>query len=58
MTDQSNTILSKLPAKLKAARQQQALSLDAVAKLSGISKPMLSQIERTKVARQFQHYGT
>lgn len=46
MTDSGDAILSLLPAKLKAARQQKALSLEAVAKLSGVSKSMLSQIER------------
>ncbi len=46
MTDNGDAILSLLPAKLKAARQQKALSLEAVAKLSGVSKSMLSQIER------------
>ncbi len=46
MTDHDDAILSQLPVKLKEARQQKALSLDAVAKLSGVSKSMLSQIER------------
>lgn len=46
MTDNGDAILSLLPAKLRAARQQKALSLEAVAKLSGVSKSMLSQIER------------
>jgi transcriptional regulator with XRE-family HTH domain len=42
----SDAILSKLPARLKQARQAQGLSLDAVAKLSGVSRSMVSQIER------------
>jgi len=39
-------ILERLPARLKEARRAQALSLDAVAKLSGVSRSMVSQIER------------
>ncbi|WP_204112353.1 helix-turn-helix domain-containing protein [Shimia biformata] len=39
-------ILGLLPARLKQARQKQGLSLDAVAKLSGVSRSMVSQIER------------
>ncbi|RAP64140.1 XRE family transcriptional regulator, partial [Pseudomonas aeruginosa] len=39
-------ILTQLPARLKAARTAQGLSLDAVAKLSGVSRSMVSQIER------------
>ncbi len=46
MSQSDSHILSKLPAKLKLARQQKGLSLDVVAKLSGVSKSMLSQIER------------
>lgn len=46
MSKADDHILSKLPAKLKLARQQKSLSLDVVAKLSGVSKSMLSQIER------------
>jgi len=47
MTDTSETaVLDRLPRKLKDARQRQGLSLDAVAKLSGVSKSMVSQIER------------
>jgi transcriptional regulator with XRE-family HTH domain len=45
MTD-PDAILSLLPARLKQARQTQGLSLDAVAKLSGVSRSMVSQIER------------
>lgn len=33
-------------ASLKAARKSKGLSLDAVAKLSGVSRSMVSQIER------------
>lgn len=39
-------ILALLPARLKDARRGQGLSLDAVAKLSGVSRSMVSQIER------------
>lgn len=46
MTDNADAILSQLPAKLKLARQEKSLSLEAVSKLSGVSKSMLSQIER------------
>lgn len=38
--------LSRLAARLKQARQRQGLSLDAVARLSGVSRSMVSQIER------------
>lgn len=46
MTEDRDDILTQLPARLKAARQGQGLSLDAVAKLSGVSRSMVSQIER------------
>ncbi len=46
MTDRDNAILTQLPARLKEARRTQGLSLDAVAKLSGVSRSMVSQIER------------
>lgn len=46
MTNSSDAILTLLPSRLKAARQAQGLSLDAVAKLSGVSRSMVSQIER------------
>lgn len=39
-------ILSLLPARLKTARMDKGLSLEAVAKLSGVSRSMVSQIER------------
>ena len=41
-----DTILSFLPMRLKKARRAKGLSLDAVAKLSGVSRSMVSQIER------------
>lgn len=41
-----NEILNLLPSRLKDARRAQGLSLDAVAKLSGVSRSMVSQIER------------
>ncbi|QUJ76235.1 helix-turn-helix transcriptional regulator [Sulfitobacter albidus] len=46
MTDSADAILTQLPARLKEARRGQGLSLDAVAKLSGVSRSMVSQIER------------
>jgi len=46
MTDETDAILSLLPTRLKDARRGQGLSLDAVAKLSGVSRSMVSQIER------------
>lgn len=46
MADETDDILKRLPARLKQARQAQGLSLDAVAKLSGVSRSMVSQIER------------
>lgn len=46
MTENSDTILSRLPARLKEARRAQGLSLEAVANLSGVSRSMVSQIER------------
>lgn len=44
MTD--SDILARLPERLKAARRAQGLSLEAVEKLSGVSRSMVSQIER------------
>ena len=44
--DNDLPILDLLPARLKEARRAQGLSLDAVAKLSGVSRSMVSQIER------------
>ncbi|WP_428643408.1 helix-turn-helix domain-containing protein [Roseibium sp.] len=41
-----NDILSRLPERLKKARRAQGLSLEAVEKLSGVSRSMVSQIER------------
>lgn len=46
MTENPDDILDLLPARLKEARRAQGLSLDAVAKLSGVSRSMVSQIER------------
>lgn len=46
MTETSDDILSRLPARLKEARRAQGLSLEAVANLSGVSRSMVSQIER------------
>ncbi|MCC5993729.1 MAG: helix-turn-helix domain-containing protein [Rhodobacteraceae bacterium] len=42
----ADQVLRRLPALLKEARQRQGLSLDAVARLSGVSRSMVSQIER------------
>jgi transcriptional regulator with XRE-family HTH domain len=44
--EDTDAILSRLPARLKEARTAKGLSLDAVAKLSGVSRSMVSQIER------------
>lgn len=46
MAENSEPFLTKLPAQLLEARRQQGLSLEAVAKLSGVSRSMISQIER------------
>lgn len=46
MTENSDDILTRLPAKLKEARRAQGLSLEAIANLSGVSRSMVSQIER------------
>ncbi|MEO0637719.1 MAG: XRE family transcriptional regulator [Pseudomonadota bacterium] len=46
MTDADDDILKTLPLRLKEARKSQRLSLEAVSKLSGVSRSMLSQIER------------
>jgi transcriptional regulator with XRE-family HTH domain len=46
MTESADRILAQLPARLKEARRTQGLSLEAVAKLSGVSRSMVSQIER------------
>jgi transcriptional regulator with XRE-family HTH domain len=46
MVENSIDILSLLPARLKDARRSRGLSLEAVAKLSGVSRSMVSQIER------------
>ncbi|MFK7867978.1 MAG: helix-turn-helix domain-containing protein [Roseobacter sp.] len=46
MTDDPANALAQLPQRLRKARSAQGLSLDAVAKLSGVSRSMVSQIER------------
>ena len=46
MTDNTDDILNLLPARLKQARRAQGLSLEAVSNLSGVSRSMVSQIER------------
>ena len=46
MTENADDILNALPARLKEARKGQSLSLEAVANLSGVSRSMVSQIER------------
>ncbi|SDE13719.1 helix-turn-helix domain-containing protein [Ruegeria marina] len=46
MTEDADDILNRLPARLKEARRAQGLSLEAVANLSGVSRSMVSQIER------------
>jgi len=46
MTENTDDILTLLPSRLKEARRAQGLSLEAVANLSGVSRSMVSQIER------------
>ncbi|MEL6735696.1 MAG: XRE family transcriptional regulator [Pseudomonadota bacterium] len=46
MAETNDHILKALPLRLKEARKTQGLSLDAVANLSGVSRSMVSQIER------------
>jgi XRE family transcriptional regulator, regulator of sulfur utilization len=46
MTEDRDDILTLLPARLKEARRAQGLSLEAVSNLSGVSRSMVSQIER------------
>lgn len=46
MTEDSDDILNLLPSRLKEARRAQGLSLEAVSNLSGVSRSMVSQIER------------
>lgn len=46
MTENPDIILSLLPSRLREARRAQGLSLDAVSRLSGVSRSMVSQIER------------
>ncbi len=46
MTEETDAILTRLPARLKEARRAMGLSLEAVANLSGVSRSMVSQIER------------
>lgn len=46
MTETADDILSRLPDRLKQARRDKGLSLEAVARLSGVSRSMVSQIER------------
>ncbi len=46
MMDTADDILTLLPARLKEARRSLGLSLEAVANLSGVSRSMVSQIER------------
>lgn len=46
MTESAKAILNTLPSRLKEARKARGLSLDAVANLSGVSRSMVSQIER------------
>ena len=46
MTENTDDMLTRLPARLKEARRARGLSLEAVANLSGVSRSMVSQIER------------
>ncbi len=46
MADPRATVLNQLSVRLKEARQANGLTLEAAAKLSGVSRSMVSQIER------------
>lgn len=46
--NQNSDIVLRLAARLKEARRAKGLSLDAVARLSGVSRSMVSQIERAE----------
>lgn len=46
MSEETQEILARLPDRLRETRKSQGLSLDAVAKMSGVSRSMVSQIER------------
>lgn len=46
MTENDDIILARLPTRLKDARRTKGLSLEALANLSGVSRSMISQIER------------
>ncbi len=46
MTENADDILAQLPARLRAARMARGLSLEAASRLSGVSRSMVSQIER------------
>jgi len=46
MTEKNDSILNALPSRLKDARKAKGLSLDAISNLSGVSRSMVSQIER------------
>lgn len=46
MTEAADDILNRLPSRLREARRAQGLSLEAVSRLSGVSRSMVSQIER------------
>ena len=48
MNSVKQQISERLAVRLKEARKDQGLSLDSLAKLSGVSKSMLSQIERSE----------
>ncbi len=46
MTEKPDDILMHIPERLKEARNKRGLSLEAVANLSGVSRSMVSQVER------------
>ncbi|GAB5448014.1 helix-turn-helix domain-containing protein [Gymnodinialimonas sp.] len=46
MVEHDDNILNTLPSRLKDARKAKGLSLDAISNLSGVSRSMISQIER------------
>ena len=45
---ESEELSKRLAKRLKEARKERALSLDALSKLSGVSRSMLSAIERSE----------
>ena len=46
MTDEAQDILARLPGLIRETRTERGLTLEALAKVSGVSRSMASQIER------------